>query len=95
MALPPDDELKACLEVIRMAVLVSRVWGWQKQIDAEQLADLMDAIHNIPNINQHWTRDSSLEILREIESYDNKWTKSGGLSLKSRYEQFAKLPSQD
>ena len=95
MELPPDDELKACLEVIRMAVLESRVWGWQNKIEAEQLADLMDAVHNIPSIIQHWTSDSSLEILREIESYDNKWAKSGGLSLKSRYEQFAQLPQQD
>jgi len=69
MNIPPDAELKACLEIIRMAVLEARVWGWQKDVPAEQLADLMDAVHNIPTIIQNWNNESLKDISREIKSY--------------------------
>jgi hypothetical protein len=95
MTLPRNEELKACLELIRMAILDARVWGWQGDVPAEQVADLMDAVHNIPSIIENWSNDSPMEILREIESYDKKWSSTGSHILKSRYEQFAKLPSND
>ena len=94
MTLPPNNELKACRDAIRMAVLEARAWGRQNEVPAEQLSDLMDAVHNIPGIIQNWGDSSISEIRREISTYDKKWGHSGAISLKSRFEQFASLSGE-
>lgn len=86
MALPPDSEFRACMRVIYMAILDARVAGWQSDVNPERLADLMDTIHNIPNLVQHWEScdvDSSKERLLNFE---RKW-KEDGPYLRAIYEQ--------
>lgn len=91
MNIPPESELKACLELIRAAILTARGWGWSNAVSAEQLADLMDAIHNIPEIVQNWHANSLKEIAIEIKSYDAKWAHSGSRLLRHSFDQHAEL----
>lgn len=37
-----------------MAILEARASAWQADVNPERLADLMDAIHNLPTLVQHW-----------------------------------------
>ena len=77
MILPPETELFACLDVMRHAILLARVWGWEGVVPAEQLADLMNAVHNIPGTIMHWDLRQDEEIKRELEVYERKWAKNG------------------
>lgn len=86
MPLPPDREFKACMEVVRWAILEARVWGWQDNVSAEQLADLMDAVHNIPSLVQHWETCNQDWLKRSLEEYERKWAKSDGPCLRTLYE---------
>jgi hypothetical protein len=78
MTIPATSELHVCMK--------ARMWGWQGTVPAEQLADLMDAIHNIPMLVQH-LENCDLEWLKQsLEQYERKWAKSGGPCLRTIYE---------
>ncbi len=87
MILPPETELFACLDVMRHAILQARVWGWEGVVPAEQLADLMNAVHNIPGRIMHWDARQDEEIKRELEAHERKWARDGGPCLCTQYEQ--------
>ena len=71
-----ENQLNACLEVIRDVILQARVWGSSGDVPAEQLADLMDAVHNIPTCIQHWEDVGDNAVKKELARYDEKWPKS-------------------
>ncbi|HBN77133.1 MAG TPA: hypothetical protein DD473_15220 [Planctomycetaceae bacterium] len=71
-----EKHLNACLEVMRDAILQARVWGWSGDVPAEQLADLMDAMHNIPTYIQHWDDVGDEGVKNDLKRYDDKWPKS-------------------
>lgn len=75
------------MEVVRWAILQARVWGWQNDVPAEQLADLMDAVHNIPYLVEHWENCDQAWLKRSLEDYERKWAKSDGPCLRTMYEQ--------
>jgi hypothetical protein len=54
MAVAPEPYLSACMAVMFQASLGCRSWGWSGEVSAEHLADLMDAIHNIPALVRQW-----------------------------------------
>ena len=54
MTVPPEREFNACMQVLQYALLQTRAWGWAGNVSSQQLADLMDAVHNIPMLVQHW-----------------------------------------
>lgn len=86
MSLPPEREFNACMEVVRVAMLEARVWGWRGNVPAEQLADLMDAIHNIPSLVAHWEGCDQEWLRRSLEQYERKWARSEGPCLRTLYE---------
>ena len=71
-----ERELNACLEVMRDAILQARIWGWDENVPAVQLADLMDAIHNIPTYIQHWDQIGKEAVKNELRLYDEKYPRS-------------------
>ena len=87
MTLPPESELRACLEVLRRAILNARSWAWKKKVDPAQLADLMDAIHNIPDMLQRWESCDRELMLEMLSDYETKWSGrgQGGPSLLDAY----------
>lgn len=86
MALPLEPQLRACLKVIYMASLDARIAGWHKNVNPDRLADLMDAIHNIPALILGW-ENCDEELLKScLLDYQTKWREDGP-SLRSIYEQ--------
>ena len=94
MTTPPERELQACLRVLTWAILETRAWAWQKQVPVEQLADLMDAVHNIPGFLQKWESCDQGLLLATLEDFERKWASSGGLALRSIYEQEVNVRSK-
>ena len=82
MALAPEPYLSACLTVLHRAILACRANSWGNQWSAEHVADLMDAIHNIPTLLQEW-ETCDVEFLRTtfLQAYESKWRDRGGLLL--------------
>jgi hypothetical protein len=73
LALAPEPYLSACLATLREAVLGARFYSWRRSAPPEQIADLMDAIHNIPTLLQNW-ESCDVEWLRaSLEAYDERW----------------------
>lgn len=54
MAIAPESEMRACMRVLSMAILHTRAASWSDNINSERIANLMDAIHNIPDLIQNW-----------------------------------------
>jgi hypothetical protein len=89
----PDPNLLACLEVLYRAIVDARSLAWsgannKDQLSAkrdEQIADLMDAVHNIPLLLLRWGRCDESVLRRFLESYDEKWP-GEGRSLLATYD---------
>ena len=84
MATAPEPYLTACLEVLTEAILGARRIGWEGQYHgglsveaADELADLMDAVHNIPIYLNHWERCDESMIRKFLERWEDKWTGKG------------------
>ncbi len=88
-------KLNACLEVMRDAILQARMWARSGSVPSGQLADLMDAVHDIPTAIQHWEDLPDDAMKRSLRAYDEKWPKSvdGTNGLLALYETV--LKSQD
>lgn len=79
VALAPEPYLSACLEVLRHATIHARLiayGGHEAGLTAQQsdcLADLMDAVHNIPDLLNRW-EDCDEQLLRTfLQTFDDKW----------------------
>jgi hypothetical protein len=86
MSMPPKDEFRACMRVLYIAILDARSAGWQSDVNPARLADLMDAIHNIPNLVQNWEGCNQDLMKSMLLDYERKW-RSEGPCLKTIYEQ--------
>ncbi len=88
MAVAPEPYLSACVAVLYRASITCRMWGWSGEVQAEHLADLMDAIHNIPNLVKDWRR-CDVELLRSsfLQVYQLKWAGRGGLALADIFDE--------
>ncbi len=81
MTVAPEPYLSACLNVLQYAILQCRIYAWSNEISAEHVADLMDAVHNIPTLIRHW-ETCDVELLREeFLRYEQKWRDRGGSAL--------------
>ncbi len=73
---PPPDVLAGYLDFLFHVILTARMMAWNNA-PHEQIADLMDAVHNLPTFLAHW-HDFDQELFRRsLKSYDDKW--HGGL----------------
>jgi len=89
--LAPEPYLSACLEVLYRASVHARMLGWQGEtggLDAEQsaeLANLMDAIHNIPHLIQRWEYCDERLLRACLDCFDTRHDTIAGLL--ATYEQ--------
>jgi hypothetical protein len=83
--LAPEPYLSACLEVLHRAAVHARLLGWQGEtggLTAEQsaeLAELMDAIHNIPHLIQSWEHCDEKLLRACLDSFDTRRDTIAGL----------------
>jgi hypothetical protein len=94
MAIAPEPYFSACMAVLSQAVLRVRVIGWSGEkagLSPEataQIADLMDAVHNLPHLVQHWERCDQKLLKAFLNQYDQKWhSVETGPSLLHIYEE--------
>ncbi len=83
-----EKAMKAALAVLTSATLTARMMGYEGAsggLSARQsarLADLMDAVHNIPDLLGRWQDCDETLLVSMLKDYDEKW----GMSLASEYE---------
>ena len=73
--------------VLSQSILEARAWAWQNQVPTEQLADLMDAVHNIPAFLENWESVDKDFLMAGLKHFQEKWAPAGGLSLYDIYRQ--------
>ena len=84
MAIAPEPILRAYLDLIREVSLYVRAKSFgADRLPDDQLHDLMDAIHNIPELLTEFGGFFTSESMREVylEPYDKRWATVDGLSL--------------
>lgn len=91
MSLPPEPSMRACLAVLTSAAVAGRLLGYEgsqaglSAVRSAQLADLMDAVHNIPDLVMRWEDCDESLLVAMLTGYDRKWSPS--ISLTDVYEQ--------
>ena len=90
----PEADLRACLAVLYRACIHARLLGYeggQGGLSADRsrlLTDLMDAVHNIPDLLTRWP-SCNQDLLRDtLADFDAKWSISG-IQLLPVYDQIA------
>jgi hypothetical protein len=79
MSLAPGPNMKACLRVLYQAAVQGRMLGWEGERGglspqrSQQLADLMDAVHEIPDLVQRWEECDEGLLRSMLKAYDEKW----------------------
>jgi hypothetical protein len=72
----PDPKLAACLHVLYRAAVDARLLGWKGEQEgltrdeSRRLADLMDAVHNIPTLAADWERCDERLLRGMLGDYD-------------------------
>ncbi len=69
----PEPILRAALRVVHVAAYTTRNWtyadGWPRQ----QVYDLWEALHVVPDLVTRWRPDAERELLGYLDEYDHKW----------------------
>ena len=86
MALPPEPELSALLEVFYRAIVDVRNQVLQEDADTNRISAMMDAVHNIPHLVQSWGNCDQKLMLDMLDDFDRKYG-TRGLSLRIAYDQ--------
>ena len=100
MPLAPEPYLSACLEVLQHATIHARLiayGGHEAGLTAEQsdcLADLMDAVHNIPDLLNRWEECDERLLRSFLQTFDDKWHRHTGARLLITYLRFVEPESQ-
>ena len=89
MAFAPEPFRSACLVVMYRAMLQARALGWRlmsggdaaASVNPEQIADVMDAVHNLPGLMRNWDGCDQDLLRGMLETYDAKWGPDGGRLL--------------
>jgi hypothetical protein len=82
MSIAPENCLRAGLEVLYKASVAARMFGYegaQAGLSAKSsalLADLMDAVHNIPQLLVRWEECDEELLVAMLKDYDAKWASS-------------------
>ena len=91
----PEPYRTACLRVIYYATIEARALAWSDAARPEerpprdrlrQIADLMDSVHNIPSLLNHWSECDEPMLRAFLRSYDEQWAGSGAYRLLDVYD---------
>ena len=92
---PPDDVMNALFHLIYKAILDARIAAWSaikeptveaKDTALERIADLMDAIHNIPTFMNRWENWDDKMFRTILQCHDEKWDLEPGAGLEGVYD---------
>jgi hypothetical protein len=71
MSIAPEPYASACLAVLQHAIVRARLIAYRDKHD--RLADLMDAVHNIPDLLQRWEQCDERLLRSFLAEFDRKW----------------------
>jgi hypothetical protein len=71
--LAPEATLRAALHVLFVAAYTTRNWTFSDEVTRQQIHDLWQALHEIPDLVTRWREGSEDELLRYLDEYDAKW----------------------
>jgi hypothetical protein len=80
MSFAPAPQLAAALEVLHRAAIEARMLGYEGHqgglppTKCDQLAELMDAVHEIPRLLADWERCDESLLRGILADYDKRWT---------------------
>ncbi len=84
MAIAPETVLRAGLRVTSWGMVWCRKWALEGSASRRQVAELMDALHEVPNMLQDWDGHDVDEIRLHLGCYNaGRW---GGPDLKSMFD---------
>lgn len=92
MAVAPQPYLSACLRVLEYAIIEARSLGWaagegtMAKQGVEQVTGLMDAVHNLPHLIEHWERVDQQWLRNDLRHYDERWGHNSHFRLLEAYE---------
>jgi hypothetical protein len=91
--LAPEDITRGALRVLYVAAFTTRNWTLNDEISREQINDLWEALHNVPDLLTRWNGTPEME--KELEGYfaeyTNKWKTP---DLVSMYKQYKKKQNE-
>jgi hypothetical protein len=79
MSFADETAMKAGLAVLHRAIMTARMLGFEGSAGglsarrSTQLADLMDAVHNIPDLLARWEICDESLLVSMLKDYDEKW----------------------
>ena len=88
----PHKNLRACLAVLHSACIRARLLGYEGETHglpadrARLLVDLMDAVHELPNLATRWPDCNELLLRGILREFDEKWP-SERIGLLATYDQ--------
>lgn len=94
--LAPQPFLSACLDVLYAATIQARLLGYAgvssvrhrlRRRNAQQITDLMDAVHNIPILLASWEKCDEALLRGTLKTYDDKWCGASSIRLHDKYQQ--------
>lgn len=88
MSLAPENYRNALLNVLFNAMLEARCLA--REAGQDRIADLMTAVHNIPNFIKEWERCDPKVVRDYLANYDEVW--SGGMRLANLYDKNMQKP---
>lgn len=74
MSTPQEPILSCYMEVLRQALIYGRAMA-RSEKPYEQIADLMDAVHVIPELVYHWEQYGKTGLMPYLTAYDKKWAR--------------------
>jgi hypothetical protein len=92
MVLAPEPYLSACLEVLHHACLQARLIGHsgeQAGLPAQhsaELADLMDAVHDLPDLLLHWEEFDERRLRAFLAEFNRSWSPDQTIDLLAAYD---------
>lgn len=72
-AMAPESILRAALCVVHVAAYTTRNRTLRDDIPCQQINDLWEAIHVLPDLLCRWRDDAEHELLMSLDKYDAKW----------------------
>lgn len=87
----PEDKARACLVVLHRACVYARQLGYEGEREglparrAQMLAEMMDAVHDIPQLLLRWPQCNESLLRSILGDFDRKWAEES-MALLPAYE---------
>ena len=86
MAVAPEPYMSALTAVLTEAILCCRNHNWRPGFPHDHVADLMDAVHNIPAAIKDWQPWQADFLRKSLRTYEIKWSPNGGPTLSQSFD---------